>query len=136
MTAKTSCAGYLNSSARRLTATALAGRFLEMFRRGLRLLLQLTGDLLLAALNRVVVASAVAVLADVCTCAEAPTALSLLSKGMGHEATLACLLGGQGLSLLPIAMLAGVFRPRVLVLFAGVSFAGCVVAGYVFNLFL
>lgn len=131
----------------------------ETGRAGLRLFLQLNGYLLLAvviagaikvllptslittwvggtALNSVLVASGIAVLAYVCTYVEVPTALALMGKGMGPGATLAYLLGGPGLSLPSIAMLAGVFRPGVLVLYVAVSFIGCVVAGFVFNLFM
>lgn len=131
----------------------------ETGRVGLRLFVQLNGYLLLAvfiagaikvllptsvitawvggtALNSVLVASAVAVLAYVCTYVEVPTALALMSKGMGPGSTLAYLLGGPGLSLPSIAMLSGVFRPRVLVLYVGLSFVGCVAAGYLYNLFV
>lgn len=86
-------------------------------------------------LNSVAVASAVAVLAYVCTYVEVPTAVALMAKGMGGGATLAYLLGGPGLSLPSIAMLSGVFTARVLALYVGVSFVGCVIAGYLFNLF-
>lgn len=136
---------------------SLAERIAEMFRMALRLLIQLNGYLVLAvliagaikvllptrlitnwvggtALNSVLVAAAVAVLAYVCTYVEVPTALALMSKGMGPGSTLAYLLGGPGLSLPSIAMLSGVFRPKVLVLYVGVSFVGCVLAGYVYNL--
>jgi uncharacterized membrane protein YraQ (UPF0718 family) len=86
-------------------------------------------------LNSVLIASAVAVLAYVCTYVEVPTAVALMAKGMGGGATLAYLLGGPGLSLPSIAMLSGIFKPRVLGLYVGLSFVGCVVAGYLFNLF-
>jgi uncharacterized membrane protein YraQ (UPF0718 family) len=86
-------------------------------------------------LNSVLVASAVAVMAYVCTYVEVPTALALMAKGMGGGATLSYLLGGPGLSLPSIAMLSGVFKPRVLGLYVGLSFVGCVIAGYLFNLF-
>lgn len=85
-------------------------------------------------LNSVVVSAFIAVLAYVCTYVEVPTALALMHKGMGGGATLAYLLGGPGLSLPSIAMLSGVFTPRVLALYVGMSFLGCVIAGYVFNL--
>ncbi len=137
--------------------SSLGQKLGEMFRMGWRLFLQLNGYLLLAvliagaikvvfpssvitewvggkALNSVLVASAVAVLAYVCTYVEVPTALALMSKGMGPGATLAYLLGGPGLSLPSIAMLSGVFRPKVLALYVGLSFIGCVTAGYVYNL--
>ncbi len=87
-----------------------------------------------SSLNSVLVAAFVAVLAYVCTYVEVPTALALVHKGMGGGATLAYLLGGPGLSLPSIAMLSGVFKPKVLVLYVSISFIGCVIAGYVFNL--
>ena len=86
-------------------------------------------------LNSVIIASAVAVLAYVCTYVEVPTALALISKGMGGGATLAYLLGGPGLSLPSIAMLSGVFKSKVLILYVGLSFLGCVIAGYLYNIF-
>lgn len=86
-------------------------------------------------LNSVIIASAVAVLAYVCTYVEVPTALALISKGMGGGATLAYLLGGPGLSLPSIAMLSGVFKPKVLTLYVGISFLGCVFFGYLYNIF-
>lgn len=86
-------------------------------------------------LNSVLISALVAVLAYVCTYVEIPTALALMNKGMGGGATLAYLLGGPGLSLPSIAMLSGVFKAKVLVLYVGLSFVGCVIAGYIFNLF-
>ena len=86
-------------------------------------------------LNSVLLASAVAVLAYVCTYVEVPTALALISKGMGGGATLSYLLGGPGLSLPSIVMLSGVFQPKVLTIYVGLSFLGCVIAGYLFNIF-
>ncbi|MCM8766782.1 MAG: permease [Candidatus Omnitrophica bacterium] len=86
-------------------------------------------------LNSVLVASFVAVLAYVCTYVEIPTALALIHKGMGPGATLSYLLGGPGLSLPSIVMLSGVFKPKVLSLYVIVSFIGCIIAGYIFNLF-
>lgn len=78
-------------------------------------------------LNSVSVASVVAVLAYVCTYIEVPTALALIHKGMGGGATLAYLLKGPGISLPSIAMLSGVFKARVLALYVGLSFIGCVI---------
>jgi len=86
-------------------------------------------------LNSVLISSFIAVLAYVCTYVEIPTALALMQKGMGGGATLAYLLGGPGLSLPSIVMLSGVFKPRVLALYVGLSFLGCVIAGFVYNLF-
>lgn len=131
----------------------------ETGRVGLRLFIQLNGYLLLAvivagaikvllpthlitqwiggkALHSVLIVSVIAMLAYVCTYVEVPTALALMSKGMGPGATLAYLLGGPGLSLPSIAMLSGVFRPRVLVLYVGLSFLGCVLAGWIYNMLI
>lgn len=86
-------------------------------------------------LNSVLITSVIAVLAYVCTYVEVPTAMALIAKGMGPGATLAYLLGGPGLSLPSIMMLSAAFRKKLLALYVGLSFIGCVVAGYVFNLF-
>lgn len=86
-------------------------------------------------LNSVLISSLIAVLAYVCTYVEVPTALALIQKGMGGGATLAYLLGGPGLSLPSIVMLSGVFKARLLAFYVGVSFVGCVIAGYIYNLF-
>lgn len=85
-------------------------------------------------LNSILITTLIAVFAYLCTYVEVPTALALIQKGMGGGATLAYLLGGPGLSLPSIAMLSGVFTPKVLALYVGISFVGCVFAGYVFNL--
>jgi len=87
------------------------------------------------AINSVLIAAVVAMLAYVCTYVEVPTAMALIDKGMGPGATLSYLLGGPGLSLPSIMMLSGVFKPRLLWLYVGLSFVGCVIAGYIFNLF-
>lgn len=86
-------------------------------------------------MESVLIASVIAVLAYVCTYVEVPTALALVQKGMGGGATLAYLLGGPGLSLPAIAMLSGVFRKKVIILYVSVSFIGCVLAGILFNIF-
>jgi len=87
------------------------------------------------ALNSVLIASVVAVLAYVCTYVEVPTAMALIAKGMGPGSTLAYLLGGPGMSLPSIMMLSAAFRKKLLALYVFLTFIGCVIAGYVFNLF-
>jgi uncharacterized membrane protein YraQ (UPF0718 family) len=136
---------------------AFAAKLRETVRTAYQLFIQLNGYLLAAVLiagaikvliptsvivnwvggkelNSVLVASAVALVAYVCTYVEVPTALALMSKGMGGGATLAYLLGGPGLSLPSIMMLSGVFRKKVLALYVGISFIGCVLAGWIYNL--
>ncbi len=137
----------------------LKGRFTRLFQIAWDLFLQLNYYLILAviiagaikvivpttvvvklvggeSLSSVLVSSLVAVLAYVCTYVEVPTALALIHKGMGGGATLAYLLGGPGLSLPSIAMLSGVFKPKVLMLYISISFIGCVLSGYIYNLLL
>jgi len=134
-----------------------AGKVRETFVTAYRLFIQLNGYLVAAvliagaikvlvptsvivnwvggkALSSVLVSSVVALLAYVCTYVEVPTALALMSKGMGGGATLAYLLGGPGLSLPSIMMLSGVFRKKVLALYIGISFVSCVLAGWIYNL--
>jgi len=86
-------------------------------------------------IDSVLISSVVAILAYICTYVEVPTALALVQKGMSAGATLAFLLGGPGLSIPSIVMLSGVFKPKLLILYVGLSFIGCVIAGYIFNLF-
>lgn len=64
---------------------------------------------------------------------EVPTALALIEKGMGPSTTLAY--NGSRISLPSIMMLSAVFKPKLLWLYVGLSFIGCVFAGYIFNLF-
>lgn len=86
-------------------------------------------------LNSVFISSLIALLAYVCTYVEVPTALALMHKGMGGGAILAYLLGGPGLSLPSIIMLSGVFRAKILWLYVIMSFIGCILFGYLYNLF-
>jgi len=59
---------------------------------------------------------------------------ALVTKGMGDGAALAFLLGGPGLSIPSLAMLSGVFKMRLLLVYALVSLVGCIVAGTIYNL--
>ena len=87
-------------------------------------------------INSVVVAALLAVPMYVCTCSDVPMVSALITKGMGGGAALAFLLGGPGLSIPSLTMLSGVFKKRLLLVYAAVSLVGCVVAGIVFNLIL
>lgn len=63
-----------------------------------------------------------------------PVALALTSKGMGVGAVLALVIGGAGMSIPEMSMLAGIFRTRLVAIFVGVVFFTAVVCGVVFNL--
>ena len=89
-----------------------------------------------ATVNSVFVAALLAVPMYVCTCSDVPMVTALITKGMGGGAALAFLLGGPGLSIPSLAMLSGVFRWRLLLVYAFVSFVGCIAAGMIFNLFM
>ena len=87
-----------------------------------------------ATINSVVVAALLAVPMYVCTCSDVPMVSALITKGMGGGAALAFLLGGPGLSIPSLVMLTGVFKKRLLLVYAAVSLVGCIVAGAIFNL--
>ena len=85
-------------------------------------------------LNSVLISSVVSLLAYVCTYVEVPTALALISKGMGPGATLVYLLAGPGLSLPSIILLSSVFRKKLLLLYVGFTLLLSIIAGYIYNL--
>jgi len=89
-----------------------------------------------ATINSVVVAALLAVPMYVCTCSDVPMVTALITKGMGGGAALAFLLGGPGLSIPSLAMLSGVFRWRLLFVYACVSLVGCIAAGAIYNLLM
>ena len=86
-------------------------------------------------INSVFVAALIAIPMYVCTCSDVPMVTALVTKGMGGGAALAFLLGGPGLSIPSLAMLSGVFKPRLLLVYAVVSLVGCIMAGTAYNLF-
>ena len=84
-------------------------------------------------INSVILAALIAVPMYVCTCSDVPMVTALVTKGMGSGAALAFLLGGPGLSIPSLAMLSGVFKKRLLVVYAVVSLVGCIAAGIIYN---
>ena len=88
-----------------------------------------------ATVNSVFMAALLAVPMYICTCSDVPMVTALITKGMGGGAALAFLLGGPGLSIPSLAMLSGVFRWRLLLVYAFVSLVGCIAAGTIYNLF-
>ena len=73
------------------------------------------------------------VFVGVCTCSDVPMVNAFVAKGMGGGAALAFLLGGPGLSIPSLVMLSGVFKKRLLFVYAAVSLVGCIVAGAIYN---
>lgn len=62
-----------------------------------------------------------------------PVGLALHQKGMGMGAIIALVIGGAGISIPEMILLAKVFRPRLLLAFAGTVFTVAVAAGLFFD---
>ena len=63
-----------------------------------------------------------------------PIGLALTQKGMGLGAVIALIIGGAGMSIPEMSMLASIFKPRLVAVFVAVVFATAVLAGLVFNM--
>lgn len=64
-----------------------------------------------------------------------PIGLALMSKGMSIGAVIALIIGGAGMAIPEMSMLAGVFKKKMVFMIIAVIFATAVIAGYMFNLF-
>lgn len=62
-----------------------------------------------------------------------PIAVALTQKGMSMGAVLALIIGGAGMSIPEMSMLAGIFRKRLVIVFIGIVFLTAVIAGFSFN---
>ena len=65
-----------------------------------------------------------------------PIGVALTQKGMSIGAVIALIIGGAGMSIPEMSMLAGIFKVRLVTVFVAVVFATAVLAGFVFNLIL
>lgn len=63
-----------------------------------------------------------------------PIGLALTQKGMSLGAVIALVIGGAGMSIPEMSMLAGIFKVRLVAVFVGVVFFTAVIAGFAFNL--
>ncbi len=63
-----------------------------------------------------------------------PIGLALVQKGMGVGAVIALIIGGAGMAIPEMSLLAGIFRPRLVVALVAVIFITAVTAGLIFNL--
>ncbi len=63
-----------------------------------------------------------------------PIGLALIQKGMGVGAVIALIIGGAGMAIPEMSLLAGIFRPRLVVALVAVVFITAVTAGLIFNL--
>lgn len=64
-----------------------------------------------------------------------PIGLALAQKGMSMGAVIALIIGGAGMAIPEMAMLASIFHKRLVASIAGVIWATAVIGGFVFNLF-
>jgi hypothetical protein len=62
-----------------------------------------------------------------------PVAVALTEKGMGLGAVIALIIGGAGMSIPEMSMLAGIFRARLVAVIVAAVFITAVLAGYVFS---
>jgi uncharacterized membrane protein YraQ (UPF0718 family) len=63
-----------------------------------------------------------------------PIALALTQKGMSLGAVIALIIGGAGMSIPEMSMLASIFKVRLVTVFVCIVFATAVLAGFAFNL--
>jgi len=63
-----------------------------------------------------------------------PIGLALTQKGMSLGAVIALVIGGAGMSIPEMSMLAGIFKLRLVAVFVAVVFTTAVLAGFAFNL--
>jgi hypothetical protein len=63
-----------------------------------------------------------------------PIAVALTEKGMSLGAVIALIIGGAGMSIPEMSMLAGIFRVRLVAVIVATVFATAVLAGFAFNL--
>lgn len=62
-----------------------------------------------------------------------PIGVALTQKGMSLGAVIALIIGGAGMSIPEMSMLASIFKVRLVAIFVGVVFLTAVIAGFVFN---
>jgi len=63
-----------------------------------------------------------------------PIGLALIQKGMSVGAVIALIIGGAGMAIPEMSLLAGIFRPKLVGALVGVIFLTAVTAGLIFNL--
>jgi len=65
-----------------------------------------------------------------------PIAMSLISKGVGMGTAIALIIGGAGMAIPEMTMLAKIFNRKLLISFIGVIFMVAVITGYAFNIIM
>jgi len=65
-----------------------------------------------------------------------PIGVALLQKGMNIGAVIALIIGGAGMAIPEMSMLAGIFKKQLVAAIVSVIFLTAVIGGYIFNLIL
>lgn len=65
-----------------------------------------------------------------------PIAMSLITKGVGMGTAIALIIGGAGMAIPEMTMLAKIFRKQLLISFIFVIFLVAVISGYTFNIII
>ncbi len=65
-----------------------------------------------------------------------PIAMSLISKGVGMGTAIALIIGGAGMAIPEMTMLAKIFKRKLLISFIAVIFLVAVISGYTFNVIM
>lgn len=65
-----------------------------------------------------------------------PIGVALMSKGMGIGTVIALVIGGAGMAIPEMTMLASIFRKKLVAMIVAVIFFTAVIAGYLFNILL
>lgn len=64
-----------------------------------------------------------------------PIGVALMGKGMSVGTVIALIIGGAGMAIPEMSMLAGIFKTRLVAMLVAVIFFTAVISGYLFNLF-
>jgi uncharacterized membrane protein YraQ (UPF0718 family) len=65
-----------------------------------------------------------------------PIGVALMQKGMSIGAVIALIIGGAGMAIPEMSMLAGIFKKKLVAAIIGVIFLTAVISGYLFNIIL
>ncbi len=65
-----------------------------------------------------------------------PIAVSLVGKGMGIGTAIALIIGGAGMAIPEMSLLAGIFKTKLVAAIVSVIFLTAVISGFVFNIIL
>ncbi len=63
-----------------------------------------------------------------------PIGVALMGKGMSIGAVIALVIGGAGMAIPEMSMLAGIFKPKLVAAIVVTVFLTAVISGYVFNM--